>query len=302
MRPDTSKTAQPFFRGLRRWLRGACLRIPWLGRLLRPPKPQPAPKSVRQIASLHVEGYEERNFVDFLLALPTSAVVGGIVLDYVAATLRTPEQVMAHGWGDGIDEGTVAPAGPPAPALRADLSDAVFLDLTVTPLLEENTPSPAQAETISMPQRPADTEESKSQTETLNNVSADPVQAPLFDQDFLDEVKRQMAGPLPVAGDPPVPGGAASDDGAVRDGSGLGDGGSAGGSAGGGLNDSSSPGGAGAAGASNNDGVNPFLTANNTAPRNAGPLAAATPGAQALPAVLPLGPAPVVPFNITALR
>jgi hypothetical protein len=130
---------------LRRWLR--CLgleRIPLLRRLLRPPKPQPAPKPVRRSSSLERELLEERNVPDYVFALPQSALVGGAALAYVAATLRTPEQVVAHGWGDGTDDGTGAPTGPPAPALRLDLSDAVFLNVTVTPLPEDNTPSRQQ--------------------------------------------------------------------------------------------------------------------------------------------------------------
>src|SRR5438874_13822691 len=92
--PGTSEAERPFFSGLRRWLRGSCLsRIPLLRRFFRPCKPQPAPRPLRRRTALGGDFLEDRNVPDYLYALAQTALVGEAAL-YVAASLRTPEQVL----------------------------------------------------------------------------------------------------------------------------------------------------------------------------------------------------------------
>src|SRR6266542_7093345 len=118
--PGTSEADRPFFSGLRRWLRGSCLsRIPLLRGFFRPCKPQPAPKPLRRSTALGGDFLEDRNVPDYIYALAQTALLGESAL-YVAASLRTPEQVLLHGWGDRSDDPAVPQAARAAAPLRAE--------------------------------------------------------------------------------------------------------------------------------------------------------------------------------------
>ncbi|MBI1918883.1 MAG: SBBP repeat-containing protein [Planctomycetes bacterium] len=213
--------------GLRRWLRCIGLsRIPLLGRFFfRPRKPQPAPKPVRKSTALGGEALESRNVPDYIYALAQTALLGDAAL-YIAASLRTPEQVFLHGWGDSSYDPAIPQAERSAVPLPPDLADASFVNMTVTSPPEERTPSSEEEQTPPTQPAPADAPAREDGHEPTHFISADEALAPVFDQAFLDQARQLLQDALAASGgglSPPV---ASPGDFTPSEPTGLGDGGS----------------------------------------------------------------------------
>src|SRR6266542_4020673 len=224
--PGTSEADRPFFSGLRRWLRGSCLsRIPLLRGFFRPSKPQPAPKPLLRSTALGGYFLEDRNVPDYIYALAQTALLGEAAL-YVAASLRTPEQVFLHGWGDTSDEFSVPPTDRPATPFRADFADTAFINLTVTPSPEDRTPPQEQEPATPTQPAPADAQVQYDGQEPTQFITADEALAPVIDQDFLDRVGRVLSDGLPADGGGQASPVASPGDFTRSEPTGLGDGGS----------------------------------------------------------------------------
>src|SRR6266536_1324772 len=202
MRSSSPPVDRP--RRLRRWLRYSWLsRLPLVGQLFRPRKPQAPPRPTRKSTALDIVQLEASSVHNDPFGMAQAALIAPALAD-MAVALQTPAPVLLHGYSGNatidwhLDPTPAAHGGTEADASRRaqpDHADAFFVGLRVT-ARPEDTPEqladPHKEPVQNQLQTPWQGEE------TPHLVQAPELMRDPVDDDFLRRLDQTLDDPLPA--------------------------------------------------------------------------------------------------------